>query len=44
MKNDEDDKRPLPIGKKKKINGLFKAELGGKIMIDFVGLRAKTHA
>ena len=43
-KYDEDDKKPLPIGKNKKVIGLFKDELGGKIIIEFVGLRAKTHA
>ena len=33
--------RPLPIGKNK-IIGLMKDELDGKILIKFVGLRAKT--
>ena len=28
---DEDDKRPLPIGKNKKVIGFFKDELDGKI-------------
>ena len=41
---DENDKRPLPIGKNKNEYGFFKDELGGKIMKEFVALRAKTYA
>ena len=41
---DENNKRRLPIGKSKKLIGLFKYELGGKIMIEVTGLRAKTYA
>ena len=40
---DENDKRPLPIGKNKKVIDLFKDELGRKIMIEFVALRAKAY-
>ena len=41
---DEKDKTTLPIGKNKKAIGMFKDELGGKIMIKFCTLRAKAYA
>ena len=41
---DENNKRSLPIGKTKKVIGIFKDELGGRIMKEFCSLSAKTYS
>ena len=40
---DKNDKRPLPIGKNKKVPGLFKDELRGKVITEFVAVRPKAY-
>ena len=40
---EKNDNRPLEIGKNKKVIGKFYDELGGKILTEFVALRAKTY-
>ena len=34
---DKNDKRPLPIGINKRVIGMYKEELGGKIMVELCG-------
>ena len=41
---DKDYQRLLLIGKNKKVIGLLKDKLVGRILIEFAGLRAKTYA
>ena len=42
--SNHENNRPLPIRKNKKVIGLFKDEIGVKIMKKFVEPRAKTYA
>ena len=39
---DKNHKRPLQIGKNKKVPGLFKDEWGGKIITEVVGFKTKS--
>ena len=41
---DENNKRPLPIGKNKKGIGLFKDDLGERIMKELCAIRTKTYS
>ena len=41
---DKRDEKPLPIGKNKKVIGLFKDKLGEKIVTEFCAIRAKAYA
>ena len=43
LSNYEDDK-PLPAGKNKKVIGLMKDKLGGRVITEFVALRPKTYS
>ena len=42
--SDYEVNRPLPKGKNKKVIGMMKDELGGKIMTEFLALRPKTYS
>ena len=40
----KEDNRPLPIGINKKVIGMFKNELDGRVMTENANARAKAHA
>ena len=42
--SDYEVNRPLPKGKNKKVIGMMKDELGGKIMTEFFALRPKAYS
>ena len=42
--NKNNKRPPLPIGKNKKVPGLFKDELGRKVITEVVALKPKTYA
>ena len=42
--DDKRDEKPLPIGKNKKVIGVFKDKLGGKIVTEFCAIRAEAYA
>ena len=41
---DENDERPLPVGMSKKVIRKFKDEIAGKVITEFITLRAKAYA
>ena len=41
---DKNDNRPLPTGLNENVIGMFKDELGGKIITEFFTLRPKAYA
>ena len=41
---EKNDKRPLKVGTDTKVIGMFKDELGGKIIKEFCAPRAKTYS
>ena len=43
-KYDKNYERPLSIGKNKKVIGMFKDELEGKVKREFYALKGKTYA
>ena len=42
-RHSKDGNKPLPIVRNKKVTGMMKGDLVGKIMMNFVALRAKVY-